>query len=600
MTRALVLLLLLGQPASPQAADLPSWLIDPPRRNVSLDDDAERMAWSRGPIVEVASLESTADPARHELPGHVEALRWVDDRLLVHSSSVGEERLDLVHPESGKTRALAAVTAEDRLRLRIVDVRDRRILFASDQRRRYEPDLYAAELPDLHVEMVERNPGWVWSWRTDQRGEVRMAQRWRPSGSGIRYDWLLRRGGLWQTVGGFDLGDDEEQVLRITDRGLLLAQFVDSRSVLRWFDPLSRQYGEPVWEGESRILGVVDALDGPPGLIALEAERPKTLSLSGLWPDRLARLEKDFPGYTPVLVDRAPGDRTLLWKLYSDRDPGRYVLQADTGEASAVLHEADAIDPARSRPVQTFSFTSRDGLELSGYVTGATEGKARPGVILVHGGPWARDSWGFHPEAQYLAGQGYAVIQVNFRGSRGLGSDLLRAGRREWGRAMQTDLVDAADAAVEAGWVDPDRICIMGASYGGYAALMGVLQHPETFRCAISRAPVTDLPGYVEAIRSSNNRRGYLEWREMVGADARLRAVSPYTLAAGLERPVLIAHGKHDRVVPLAHSRRFAEATDLADLLVLDARHRMLDGESRRTFYAAVTEFLSGQLDRAE
>jgi dipeptidyl aminopeptidase/acylaminoacyl peptidase len=255
--------------------------------------------------------------------------------------------------------------------------------------------------------------------------------------------------------------------------------------------------------------------------------------------------------------------------------------------------------------VQPFEFNARDGLRLQGYVTHPEGDSPSPAVVLVHGGPWARDHWTFNPEVQFLAEHGYAVIQVNYRGSRGLGHSLLQSGRRQWGRGMQSDLVAAVQAVSERQLIDPKRVCIMGSSYGGYAALMGVMQSPEVFRCAVARSAVTDLTAQIESLRRQRNRRAYLEWSVMVGdlggSRADLRAVSPLYHPAKLQRPVLLTHGRLDSTVSFDQAEQLAgrlkqQQAEVRWLPLDEAGHGLGGSDNRRIYYTAVRDFLESQL----
>lgn len=594
-----LLALALALAAAAQPA-VPEWLLAAAAGPVRLSPDGSRLAWARGRDVFHAPVDAIDEAVRRAAPGFVEGLWWIGGSgLLIRSSTNARERLDFWN---GKRLAeVLAVPREGRRRLTVISASEERILFAADHRRGFAPDVYAVapgKGGDLQPRLLERNPGTVFSWLVDDRGELAAAHRWRPAASGIRYEWLVDRAGRWQVVRGFELGDPEERVLRVSERGLLIARAEASGSAVRWFDPLARELGPPVWAGNSQILDVVDALaTGPPGLVSVEAERRQLVPQGSYWPARVAALRAAYPDHEPVLLGRSGGDETLLWKLFNDRDPGQYVVQHGNGRLTRLFAARANLPVDQALPMLPFRFTAADGLALDGYVTGA--GADRPAVVLVHGGPWARDSWQFQPEAQFLAGLGYAVIQVNYRGSDGLGAERLRAGRREWGRAMQTDLLDGIAAAADAGWIDPARVCVMGASYGGYAALMGVLEHPEDYRCAISRAPVTDLPAYLARMRLEGNRRGYLEWREMVGPPGALRGLSPLARSRALARPVLVAHGTRDLVVPAGHGQRFAAASELATFLPLDAGHLLREPAARKTYYAAVARFLAEHLGTA-
>jgi dipeptidyl aminopeptidase/acylaminoacyl peptidase len=216
---------------------------------------------------------------------------------------------------------------------------------------------------------------------------------------------------------------------------------------------------------------------------------------------------------------------------------------------------------------------ARDGLELPAYISypAGLERKNLPMVVLVHGGPWTRGGhWGWNDEVQFLASRGYAVLQPEFRGSTGFGRKHFEAGWRQWGGAMQRDVADAARWAVAQGIADPKRIAIAGASYGGYSALMGVVQDADLFRCAVSWVGPTDLELLHSARWSDLSPEFRLHgFAKMVGDPAteadKLRAASPLRLADKVARPVLMAYGAADRRVPIEHGRRMRDALKAAN-----------------------------------
>ena len=230
-------------------------------------------------------------------------------------------------------------------------------------------------------------------------------------------------------------------------------------------------------------------------------------------------------------------------------------------------------------------YAARDGLPIPGYLTlpPGREAKGLPLVVMPHGGPHARDAWDFHPWVQFFANRGYAVLQPNFRGSTGYGKAFIERGYGQWGRAMQDDVDDGVDWLVKSGRVDPKRVCVVGASYGGYAALWGAIRNPERYRCAISVAGVTDLRGMLRHDRRSFSApRYYREWEVKVRGTEKIDfdAVSPLAQAARLKIPVLIAHGDKDDNVPPDQGRRMVEALKRAGHPALESVFYPAEGHS--------------------
>jgi dipeptidyl aminopeptidase/acylaminoacyl peptidase len=211
------------------------------------------------------------------------------------------------------------------------------------------------------------------------------------------------------------------------------------------------------------------------------------------------------------------------------------------------------------RPIQ---FVARDGLRVSGFLTlpKGTDGNRLPTVVKVHGGPWMEDQWGFDTQTQFLANRGYAVLAVNFRGSTGAGKAFMEQGRREFGKKMQEDLVDAVDWAIAQGHTDPDRVAIYGHSYGGYAALMAMAQTSHKFAAGISVMGITDLVLLVNEFRSNPEKLAW--WLHFAGDtldEANHRELvrhSPVTHASRIRRPLLLFHGAKDTHVSIEHFYR--------------------------------------------
>jgi len=212
----------------------------------------------------------------------------------------------------------------------------------------------------------------------------------------------------------------------------------------------------------------------------------------------LVTLMKQFVGEDIVFSSASRDGKKVVFSARADADPGVfYLYDADRKKASQLFENRPWIKPEQMASMEPVSFKARDGLALHGYVTrpaGKEKSKGLPAVVLVHGGPYGmRDSWRFDPEVQLLASRGYAVVQVNYRGSGGFGDAFMQAGFREWGARMQDDVTDATRWAVEQGVADAGRVCIMGTSYGGYAALEGVIREPDLYKCAIGSAGPYDL-----------------------------------------------------------------------------------------------------------
>ncbi|HEX7985703.1 MAG TPA: prolyl oligopeptidase family serine peptidase [Duganella sp.] len=306
----------------------------------------------------------------------------------------------------------------------------------------------------------------------------------------------------------------------------------------------------------------------------------------------------------------------LLIESASDRQPPQYVLYTRaTGAVIGLGSIHPDLKPAQMGPRTFHHYTARDGRAIPAYVTmpaGQASGP-RPAVVLVHGGPYVRGaSWEWDQEAAFLASRGYVVIQPEFRGSTGFGVAHFEAGWKQWGGTMQDDLADAALWAVKQGWADPQRIGIMGASYGGYATLMGLIKDPKIFRAGVEWAGVTDIKLMFTSSESDASQEdlGY-SMRTLIGdPDAEADAAmflrnSPLLRAAELKQPLLMAHGAADRRVPIAHASRFRDAVkahnpNVTSIVYNDEGHGWRNEQTNIAFWQQVEAFLDKHLKNAQ
>jgi len=324
-----------------------------------------------------------------------------------------------------------------------------------------------------------------------------------------------------------------------------------------------------------------------------------------------AKIDALLPGTTNTVRCAAECLRgpVLLVEVASDRQPTTYVLyERASGKLLALGAAYPDIAPKDMGLRDFHRYQARDGRQIPAYVTlppGPASGP-RPAVVLVHGGPNVRGVfWNWDAEAQFLASRGYVVIQPEFRGSTGYGYAHFQAGLKQWGMSMQDDLADAALWAVKQGWADPKRIGIMGASYGGYATLMGLIKHPQIFRAGVEWAGVSDISlmfntPYSDASEETLN----YSLRTLIGDPeqdaAQFNQYSPLLRAAELKQPLLMAHGLEDRRVPIVHANRFRDAVQAhnknVEYVTYDEGHGWRHAASRIDFWTRVEAFLDKNL----
>ena len=319
-------------------------------------------------------------------------------------------------------------------------------------------------------------------------------------------------------------------------------------------------------------------------------------------------VSRAFAGRAPELVSWSDDLRTLVVMSGGSGDSGGYhVVDLDARSSNILGETYPALTADRVGTVRAIRYTAGDGLEIQGYLTtppGVTDPKDLPLIVLAHGGPASRDVMGFDWWAQAMASRGYAVLQANFRGSSGYGQAFIEAGYGEWGRKMQTDLSDGVRWLAGEGVVDPARVCIVGASYGGYAALAGATIDRSVYRCAVSVAGVSDLRRMLEWEAQQGARRDNQSvrfWNRFMGVenagDRSLDALSPARLADQVGVPVMLLHGRDDTVVPIDQSRVMASALRAAgkphEMIELSGEdHWLSRAETRQRMLAESLRFL--------
>jgi dipeptidyl aminopeptidase/acylaminoacyl peptidase len=348
-----------------------------------------------------------------------------------------------------------------------------------------------------------------------------------------------------------------------------------------------------------------------PQIVTLLKDRSEYLVLDPSVAGDLEAIRALHPG-DPVFLGADDADTTWLVAFTNDSGPISYfAYDRSTRKGHFLFESRPELSRYELAPMEPFSFTARDGLTVHGYATfpPGAERTGLPTVLNVHGGPWARDSWGFDPEAQWLANRGYLCVQVNYRGSTGYGKAFVNAGDREWGGKMQDDLTDAVAYVTGQGWADPSRVAIYGGSYGGYAALAGATFTPGLYRCAVDIVGPSNLKTLIETIPPYWAPM-IAQFHRRVGDPAQdadfLWSRSPLSRASSIGIPLLIAQGANDPRVKQAESEQIVAALkdagiDYEYMLFPDEGHGFAKPENRLRFYAAAEKFLARHLGgRAE
>jgi dipeptidyl aminopeptidase/acylaminoacyl peptidase len=486
---------------------------------------------------------------------------------------------------------------------------DEHILISMNKRDARVFDVFRLNTNTGEMELVAENPGSVSSWVTDHDGLVRAAVQT----DGVNTELLYRESedvpfrkvlvtDFRESVDPLFFTYDNKELYALSNRGR------DKAAIVR-LDPSSGEELEVVFEHPEVDVGGLVGSDKRKVITAATFTRDKQEYhfFDDQRRDLQKKLEDKLPGVEVVVTSTDLDENKFVVRTYSDRSRGAFwYYDTQTGE----LRELAAVSPwlkeehlALMEPVR---ITARDGLVLPGYLTLPPGGKRKdlPAVLLVHGGPWARDRWGFDGAVQFLANRGYAVLQVNFRGSTGYGRAFWEKGFKQWGKAMQDDLTDAASWLVEQGIADPKRIAIYGGSYGGYAALAGLAFTPDVYAAGVSFVGPSNIftllesvPPYWEPMRKMQH--------EMIGDPETdqelLREASPLFSAERIKAPLLIAQGANDPRVKKAESDQIVEALrsrgiDVPYIVKDNEGHGFANEENRFYFFRAVERFLAKHL----
>jgi dipeptidyl aminopeptidase/acylaminoacyl peptidase len=342
----------------------------------------------------------------------------------------------------------------------------------------------------------------------------------------------------------------------------------------------------------------LDPRTGAATAVAFVAEQEAVHTFDDHERRRRGWLDQRLRGSVNSIIDRSEDGRVLLVRSGTDVDPpSLFLARPEGGTLDLIGHEYPQLEERPMAGMRPVSYRARDGQKIPAYLSTPAVDRPLPAVVLPHGGPEARDARGFDPLVQFLAAEGYAVLQMNYRGSLGYGAGFAAAGSGQWGGVIHNDITDGARWLIEEGIADPARVCIVGASFGGYAAMLGAARESQWYACAASFAGVSDL---MALRRHADRLQG--AWSERLPHSTRaLWQMSPLARVRAVETPVLLVHGRWDPIAPVSQSRRFARALDKAGKPYAyierdDCDHQMTIRSCRRVFYAELQRFLHAYL----
>lgn len=545
---------------------------------------------------------------------------WANSERLVYlKDDNGDENFYLVAVNADGTN-LNPLTREEGVRTQIIDdleEDENHMIIGLNKRNPQVFDPYRININTGEMEMLAENPGNITGWMTDHDGKLRVAM----TSDGVNTSILYR-----------DSEDGEfEPVLTTNFKETMSPQFFTfdnkklyassnlgrDKMAIVVFDPKTGEEEEVLFENVKYDVTGLNFSERDKKLIAASytGEKQEYHFFDDEYADIYKKFESRFPGLEVFITSNNKAEDKFIIRTYGDKSLGAYYLyNRNSGEITDIGDPSPWIKEEYMASMTPISYESRDGLTINGYLTlpaGETMETAKnlPVVVNPHGGPWARDNWGFNPEVQFMANRGYAVLQMNFRGSTGYGREFWEASFREWGKKMQDDITDGVDWLIESGIADEDRIAIYGGSYGGYATLAGLAFTPDLYACGIDYVGVSNLftfmgtiPPYWEPFKKM--------MYEMVGDPENqsdslmLRDASPVFHADKITAPLLVAQGAQDPRVNVDESDQMVEAmrnrgVEVEYLVKDNEGHGFRNEENRFEFYRSMEAFLAKHLKQA-
>ena len=536
---------------------------------------------------------------------------WKGERILFVKDFGGDENFHVVSVNL-KGEDLKDLTPGEKVRAQIVDGLiddDRNIIVSHNKRDAKVFDVFRTDVVTAAETLIAQNPGNITSWLTDHNGKLRAA----GATDGVNNTMLYRENesdtfkpvvttSFKETLSPLFFTFDNKRLYVASNRGR------DKAAVFE-FDPATGKEGRMIAEHADVDVTRLTYSRKRKVLTTASYTTWKT-ERKFLDPEietMFRAVEKELPGYEISFTSANKAEDKFIVASFNDKTRGkRYLFDKATGkltflaDVSPWLAESDLAD---MKPV---SYKSRDGLTINGYLTlpKGVPAKNLPVVVNPHGGPWARDQWGFNPEVQFLANRGYAVFQMNFRGSVGYGRKFWESSFKQWGKTMQDDITDGVNYLIAEGIADPKKVAIYGGSYGGYATLAAITSTPDLYAAAVDYVGVSNLFTFMNTIPPY--WKPYLEMLyEMVGHPEKdkelLAANSPALHADKIKTPLLIAQGAKDPRVNKAESDQMVEALTKrgvqVEYLVKDNEgHGFQNEENRFEFYGAMENFLAKNL----
>jgi dipeptidyl aminopeptidase/acylaminoacyl peptidase len=558
--------------------------------------------------------DSTAVRVTSDTSRSIGGYFWKGDRIVYIQDVGGDENFQLFSVKADGTN-LKALTPFPGVRTDIIDGltdipgKEKELIVGINKRVKEYFDPYTVNIETGELTLLYDNKENYDGWITDNTGTVRLASKT----DGVNVTWNYRsghKGGFTPLIttpfresfspASFDKDNKNIYVLSNIGR---------DKTILVEYDPIAKKEVKEIFWNKDNDLSSIFYDRKKQVLVSAtwEAEKEKKHFFDKEWEEIQKGLDSKFEGYLPEIISYNDArTKGIVW-VGNDRLPVKYYLyDFASKESKEVANPLPWINEKQMSHMKPIVYKSRDGLDIHGYLTLplGVEAKNLPVVINPHGGPWARDSWGFNPEVQFLANRGYAVLQMNFRGSTGYGRKFWEASFKEWGKKMQDDITDGVEYLKKEGIADPKRIAIYGASYGGYATLAGVTFTPDLYAAAVDYVGVSNMFTFMNTIPPY--WKPYLNmFHEMVGSPKKdsllLAQVSPALHADKIKTPLFVAQGANDPRVNKAESDQMvaalkARGVDVEYMVKNDEGHGFHNQNNQYDFYGAMEKFLDKHL----
>ena len=489
------------------------------------------------------------------------------------------------------------------------------VVIGLNKRNKQVFDPYRLNLKTGEISMLAENPGNIQGWMFDHDGKLRIAT---AIVDGVNQSILYR-----------ESEEDEFKTIITTNfkEGFNPQFFTfDNKNIIGSSNLGRDKYAivefDPISAKEVKVLYANDDYDVN-GVGYSRKRKVITAAYFESWKSErhyfdstskatFEKIQKQLAGYEIGITGVNKDENILILRTYSDKSLGAYyIYNSEDDKMEKIVDVSPWIDENEMSNQLPIAYQSRDGLKINGYLTlpkgyNMENAKNLPVVINPHGGPWARDSWGFNPEIQFLANRGYAVLQMNFRGSTGYGRKFFEASFKKWGREMQDDITDGTQWLIDKGIADSTRIAIYGGSYGGYATLMGLVKEPKMYAAGVDYVGVSNMFTFMKTIPPYWEPMLEMMY-EMVGDvekdSAMLREVSPVFHVDKIKAPLFIAQGANDPRVNVDESDQMVKAMkekgiDVEYLVKKDEGHGFRNEENKFEFYKAMEKFLKLQLSK--